>query len=230
MAGRVIAITGAFGVLGQAVAKAAAEQGARLALIDYAADAPAGLPGGPDVMVQGGVDLTDPVHAGAAMDAVAERFGGIDALLNIAGGFKWETVQDGSIESWPQMYRLNVLTATNASRSAIPHLKRSAAGRIVNVGSSAALKAALGMGSYAASKAGVHALTQALAEELKGDGVTVNAVLPSILDTAINRADMPNADFSAWVAPADLAAVMLFLASEAATAVTGALVPVTGRV
>ncbi|HEY0647266.1 SDR family NAD(P)-dependent oxidoreductase [Phenylobacterium sp.] len=230
MAGRVIAITGAFGVLGQAVAKAAAAQGDRLALIDYAPDAPAGLPGGPDVMVQGGVDLTDPVHAGAAMDAVVERFGGIDALLNIAGGFKWETVQDGSIESWPQMYRLNVLTATNASRSAIPHLKRSAAGRIVNVGSSAALKAALGMGSYAASKAGVHALTQALAEELKGDGVTVNAVLPSILDTAINRADMPNADFSTWVQPSDLAAVMLFLASEAATAVTGALVPVTGRV
>ena len=230
MAGRVIAITGAFGVLGQAVAKAAAGQGARLALIDYAADAPAGLPGGADVMVLGGVDLTDPVHAGAAMDAAAERFGGIDALLNIAGGFKWETVQGGSIESWPEMYRLNVLTATNASRSAVPHLKRSAAGRIVNVGSSAALKASLGMGSYAASKAGVHALTQALAEELKGDEVTVNAVLPSILDTAINRADMPNADFSAWVQPADLAAVMLFLASEAAVAVTGALVPVTGRV
>jgi NAD(P)-dependent dehydrogenase (short-subunit alcohol dehydrogenase family) len=230
MAGRVIAITGAFGVLGQAVAKAAAGQGARLALIDFAPEPPAGSPSGPDVMVLGGVDLTDPVHAGAALDAVADRFGGIDALLNIAGGFKWETVQDGSIESWPQMYRLNVLTATNACRAAVPHLKRSAAGRIVNVGSSAALKAALGMGSYAASKAGVHALTQALSEELKGDGVTVNAVLPSILDTAINRADMPSADFSTWVAPGDLAAVMLFLASEAATAVTGALVPVTGRV
>jgi NAD(P)-dependent dehydrogenase (short-subunit alcohol dehydrogenase family) len=176
------------------------------------------------------VDLTDAVQAGAAMDAVAERFGGIDALLNIAGGFTWETVQDGSIESWPAMYRLNVLTATNACRAAIPHLKRSAAGRIVNVGSSAALKAALGMGSYAAAKAGVHALTQALAEELKGDNVTVNAVLPSILDTPLNRADMPNADVSTWVQPADLAAVMLFLASEAAVAMTGALVPVTGRV
>jgi len=230
MAGRVIAITGAFGVLGSAVAKAAAAQGARLGLIDFAKDAPAGSPAGPDVLPLGGVDLTDAVHAGAAMDAVADAFGGIDALLNIAGGFKWETVQDGSIESWPQLYRLNVVTAANASRSAIPHLKRSAAGRIVNVGSSAALKAALGMGAYAASKAGVHALTQALSEELKGDNVTVNAVLPSILDTSINRADMPNADFSTWVRPDDLAAVMLFLASEAATAVTGALLPVTGRV
>ena len=230
MAGRVIAITGAFGVLGQAVAQAAAAQGARLALLDFAPDAPAGSPSGPDVLALGGVDLTDPVHAGAAMDAAANRFGGIDALLNIAGGFKWETLQDGSIESWPQMYRLNVLTAANASRAAIPYLKKSAAGRIVNVGSSAALTAALGMGPYAAATAGVHALTQALAEELKGDNVTVNAVLPSILDTPVNRADMPSADFSTWVAPADLAAVMLFLASEAARAVTGALAPVTGRV
>ncbi|WP_421936003.1 SDR family NAD(P)-dependent oxidoreductase [Phenylobacterium sp.] len=230
MAGRVIAITGAFGVLGQAVAKAAAGQGARLALIDFAKDAPVGLPSGPDVLVLGGVDLTDAVQSGAAMDAVADRFGGVDALLNIAGGFTWETLQDGSIASWPAMYRLNVLTAANACRAAVPHLKRSAAGRIVNVGSAAALKAAMGMGAYAAAKAGVHSLTQALAEELKGDGVTVNAVLPSIIDTPTNRADMPAADFAAWVAPDDLASVMLFLASEAAVAVTGALVPVTGRV
>lgn len=230
MAGRVIAITGAFGVLGQAVAKAAAGQGAGLALIDFAKDAPAGLPSGPDVLVLGGVDLTDAVQAGAAMDAVADRFGGIDALLNIAGGFTWETLQDGSIASWPAMYRLNVLTAANACRAAVPHLKRSAAGRVVNVGSAAALKAGMGMGAYAAAKAGVHSLTQALAEELKGDNVTVNAVLPSIIDTPTNRADMSDADFAAWVAPGDLAAVMLFLASEAAVAVTGALVPVTGRV
>jgi len=230
MAGRVVVITGAFGILGQAVAKAAAAQGHRLALVDFANDAPAGLPAGEGVLVLGGVDLTDAVQTGAAMDAVADQFGGIDALLNIAGGFTWETLQDGSIESWPAMYRLNVLTATNASRTAIPHLKRSAAGRIVNVGSSAALKAALGMGAYAAAKSGVHSLTHALSEELKGDNITVNAVLPSILDTPTNRADMPGADASTWVAPADLAAVMLFLASEAATAVTGALVPVTGRV
>ncbi|HEY8616317.1 SDR family NAD(P)-dependent oxidoreductase [Phenylobacterium sp.] len=230
MAGRVLAITGAFGVLGQAVAKAAAAQGCRLALIDYAKDAPGGLPAGEDVFVQGGVDLTDAVAAGAAIDAAADRFGALDALLNIAGGFRWETVEGGSMESWHGLYRMNVLTASNASRSAIPHLKRSAAGRIVNVGSNAALKASVGMGAYAAAKAGVHSLTQALAEELKADGVTVNAVLPSIIDTPANRADMPKADFAAWVAPDDLAAVILFLASEEARAVTGALLPVTGRV
>ncbi|MBJ7411918.1 MAG: SDR family NAD(P)-dependent oxidoreductase [Phenylobacterium sp.] len=230
MAGRVVVITGAFGVLGQAVAKAAAAQGARVGLIDFAKDPPAGLPSGADALALGGVDLSDAPQAVAAMDAVADRFGGIDALLNIAGGFTWETLQNGAIESWPAMYRLNVQTAATACRAAVPHLKRSAGGRIVNVGSSAALKAALGMGAYAAAKAGVHSLTQALAEELKGDNVTVNAVLPSIIDTPANRADMPDADPTAWVAPADLAAVMLFLASEAATAVTGALVPVTGRV
>jgi NAD(P)-dependent dehydrogenase (short-subunit alcohol dehydrogenase family) len=230
MNSRVIVITGAFGVLGSAVARAASAQGARLALIDFAKDAPAEGPSGLDVLILPGVDLTDTVQAGAAMDAVAERFGGFDALLNIAGGFTWQTLQEGSIDQWPAMYRLNVLTAANACRSAIPHLKRSAAGRIVNVGSSAALKAGLGMGAYAAAKAGVHSLTQALAEELKADNVTVNAVLPSIIDTPTNRADMPDADPATWVSPDDLAAVMLFLASEAATAVTGALVPVTGRV
>jgi NAD(P)-dependent dehydrogenase (short-subunit alcohol dehydrogenase family) len=226
MAGRVVVITGAFGVLGSAVAKAAAGQGARLALIDFAKDGPAP----PDALVLGGVDLTDPKQAGAAIDAVAARFGGLDALLNIAGGFAWQTLEDGPSDTWAALYRLNVLTAANASRAALPHLKKSGAGRIVNVGANAALKAAAGMGAYAASKAGVHALTQSLAEELKADNVTVNAVLPSILDTAANRADMPKANPADWVAPDDLAAVMLFLASEASVAVTGALIPVTGRV
>jgi NAD(P)-dependent dehydrogenase (short-subunit alcohol dehydrogenase family) len=228
MAGRVIAITGAFGVLGSAVCKLAGEQGAQLALIDASWQVPASCHN--EALVLGRVDLTDAVQAGAAIDAVVERFGRLDALLNIAGGFKWEKVEAGAWETWHDLYRLNVLTAANASRAAIPHLKRSPSGRIVNVGSAAALKASMGMGPYAASKAGVHALTQSLAEELKEEGVTVNAVLPSIIDTAANRADMPKADFSAWVAPRDLAAVMLFLASEDARAITGALLPVTGRV
>ena len=164
---------------------------------------------------------------GAAIDVDLLR---IDALLNIAGGFKWETLASSLMEGWHRLFLMNVQTAANASRAATPHLKRSAAGRIVNVGANGALKASAGMGPYAASKAGVHSLTESLAEELKADGVTVNAVLPSIIDTPANRADMPKADFAAWVAPADLAAVMLFLASEEARAVTGALIPVTGRV
>ena len=230
MAGRVYAITGAFGVLGQAVARGAAARGGRLALIDFAKEPRAGaLAGGEAVLLLGGVDLADANAAGAAIDAAAERFGGLDALLNIAGGFSWEKVEGASGETWKRLFLMNVQTASNASRAAIPHLRRSASGRIVNVGANAALKASLGMGPYAASKAGVHSLTEALSEELKAEGVTVNAVLPSILDTPTNRADMPKADVSAWVAPDDLASVILFLISEAAGAVTGALVPVTGR-
>jgi NAD(P)-dependent dehydrogenase (short-subunit alcohol dehydrogenase family) len=230
MAGRVFAITGAFGVLGSAVAKAAAEQGARVALIDFGKTPPPGSPSGDDVLVLGGVDLTDAVAAGAAIDAVADRFGGLDVLLNIAGGFRWETLETSLAEGWHRLFLMNVQTAANASRAAIPYLRESRSGRVVNVGANGALKASMGMGPYAASKAGVHSLTESLAAELKADDVTVNAVLPSILDTPTNRSDMPKADFASWVAPEDLAAVMLFLASEEARAVTGALVPVTGRV
>ena len=229
MAGRVFAITGASGVLGCAVAKAVIAQGCRVALIDHIHDTPHGLIDGDDVLILGGVDLTDAESATAAIEAAAARFGGLDVVANIAGGFSWETVEGGGWETWHRLFRLNVQTAANVCRAAIPHLKRSKAGRIVNVGANGAVKASLGMGAYAASKAGVHSLTQALAEELKGR-VTVNAVLPSIIDTPANRADMPKADFAAWVSPEELTAVMLFLASEKASAITGALIPVTGRV
>ena len=230
MSGRVYAITGAFGALGSAVAKAAAAKGARLALIDFASSPPPGSPTGENVLELGGVDLTSPAAAQAAVDAVVKKFGGLDVLVNIAGGFRWEMHEGGDPETWSKLFLMNVQTASNASRAALPALKASGSGRIVNIGANGAVKAATGMGPYAASKAGVHKLTEALAEELKATGVTVNAVLPSILDTEVNRADMPDADFSTWVKPEELAAVILFLASEEARAVTGALVPVTGKV
>jgi NAD(P)-dependent dehydrogenase (short-subunit alcohol dehydrogenase family) len=228
MAGRVFAITGASGALGSAVAKAVVAQGCRVALIDHIHDTPHGLTDGDDVLILGGVDLTDAASAKAAIEAAAARFGGLDVVLN-TGGFAWETVEGGDAETWRRLFRLNVETAANVCRAAIPYLKASKAGRIVNVGANGAVKAAHGMGAYAASKAGVHRLTEALAEELKGR-VTVNAVLPSILDTATNRADLPKADFATWVTVDELTAVMLFLASEKASAVTGALIPVMGRV
>jgi NAD(P)-dependent dehydrogenase (short-subunit alcohol dehydrogenase family) len=227
---RVFVITGASGALGSAVALAVAGQGHRVALIDHATHTPHGLIDGDHCLILGGVDLTDAASASMAAEAEAARFGGLDVVLNIAGGFSWETVEGGDAETWRTLFRLNLETAANVCRAAIPHLKASKAGRIVNVGANGAVKAAAGMGAYAASKAGVHRLTEALAEELKGHGVTVNAVLPSILDTAANRADMPRADFATWVTTDELAAVMLFLASDTASAVTGALVPVTGRV
>ena len=225
MGERVAAITGGHGALGPAVVEAAQAAGWTVAVIDHASGHV--VPEG--VLEVGGVDLTDPAAAKTAIEAVADHFGQLDALLNIAGGFVWQTTDDAD-PAWGRMFALNVTTALNASRAALPHLKTSGEGRIVNVGANAALKSAAGMGAYAASKSAVHRLTEALAEELKATSVTVNAVLPSIIDTAANRADMPDADPAKWVAPADLAAVILFLASPEARAVTGALIPVTGKV
>ncbi len=225
MSERVIAVTGGHGVLGRAVVEAALADGLKVAVIDHAKGLPA--PGG--VLELGGVDLTDPASARGAIDAVVAHFGRLDALLNVAGGFVWQTTDDAD-PAWDRMFALNLATALNASRAALPYLETSPEGRIVNVGANAALKSAAGMGAYAASKAGVHRLTESLAEELKDTNVTVNAVLPSILDTDQNRADMPDADPAKWVQPADLARVMLFLASPDSRAITGALIPVTGRV
>lgn len=225
MTPRTLVVTGGHGVLGQAVVKSALADGLNVAVIDHATGP--SVPEG--VFELSGVDLTDPDAAAAAVGRVVERFGGLDGLANIAGGFVWQTTDDAK-PAWDRMFALNLTTALNASRAALPHLKASPEGRIVNIGSAAALKTAAGMGAYAASKAAVHSLTQAMAEELKSTAVTVNAVLPSIIDTPANRADMPDADPADWVAPADLAAVILFLASPASRALTGALVPVTGRV
>jgi NAD(P)-dependent dehydrogenase (short-subunit alcohol dehydrogenase family) len=226
MDGKVVVVTGASGALGKVVAQIALARGARVAGVDYAASQ---IPATSDRIELGGVDLTDAASAKQAIDAVAAHFGKIDALVNIAGGFAFETVAEGDPKTWQRMYALNVLTALNASRSAIPHLSASPAGRIVNVGAMGALQAGSGMGAYAASKAGVHRLTEALAAEWKGK-ITVNAVLPSTIDTPANRASMPKADFGKWVTPQELADVILFLTSDSASAVTGALLPVSGRV
>jgi NAD(P)-dependent dehydrogenase (short-subunit alcohol dehydrogenase family) len=226
MDGKVVIVTGASGALGKVVAEAALGRGARVAGIDHA---PSQIATTADRIEFGGLDLSDAAQAKKAVDAVAMHFGRLDALINIAGGFAFETIAEAEPKTWQRMYALNVLTALNASRAALPHLAVSGAGRIVNIGAIGALQAGSGMGAYAASKAGVHRLTEALAAEYKGK-ITVNAVLPSTIDTPANRASMPTADFKKWVTPQELAEVILFLASDAAGAVTGALLPVTGRV
>jgi len=226
MDGRVVVVTGASGALGSVVAEAALARGARVGGLDHA---PSQIPATASRIDLGGVDLSNATQASKAIDAVAAHFGRLDALVNIAGGFAFEAVAEGDPRTWQHMYALNVLTALNASRAAIPHLAVSASARIVNIGAIGALQAGAGMGAYAASKAGVHRLTEALAAEWKGK-ITVNAVLPSTIDTAANRASMPKADFTKWVTAQELAEVILFLISDAASAVTGALLPVSGRV
>jgi NAD(P)-dependent dehydrogenase (short-subunit alcohol dehydrogenase family) len=226
--GKSVVVTGAFGILGAAVAKAALEAGARVAAVDRAAEsqAPASLAG---IACFGGVDLTATPAVDASFKAIAARLGGIDALVNVAGGFRWEKIEGGSIGSWDLLYNINLKTAVVATQAALPHLPKQG-GRIVNIGAGSAVKAGAGMGAYAASKAGIAKLTEALAEECKDRGLTVNAILPSIIDTPQNRADMPNADFSRWVQPRQIADAIVFLLSEQAAAITGALIPVSGRV
>lgn len=225
MHGKIIVVTGAFGVLGRAVSERARAMGARVAMVDHA---PAPAEFAPDPLACGGVDLTKTDAATTVMQRIRDATGAIDVLLNVAGGFTWRTLNESDCAVWDMMYAINLKTAVTATKAALPHLIATN-GAIVNVGAAGALKAGAGFGAYAASKAGVHKLTESLAEELKGR-VRVNAVLPSILDTPQNRKDMPNADPSTWVQPDDLAKVMLFLASDDARAITGALVPVTGKV
>lgn len=228
---RVVVITGAFGALGSAVAHAFGRAGARLALIDVthpSAEMQAAF-GRAGHMLLGGADLADVDGTRKVMAAIAMRFGGIDVLVNIAGGFRWEKIVDGDIDTWDSLYGMNLRSAVVACRSALPAMLERGGGRIINIGAGAAAKAGLGMGAYAASKAGVQKLTEALSEEVKDRGITVNAILPGIIDTPRNRIDMPKADFARWVSPDAIAKVILFLASEEAAAVTGAAVPVFGR-
>lgn len=220
-----VVVTGGFGALGRAVVDHLRSNGARVAVLDHA-PAPADMA----APAFGGIDLADETTTRDALARAAQALGGLDALINIAGGFSWETVAEGHLDTWDRLYRLNLRTALAASQAALPHLLAAGGGRIVNIGAAAAARAATGMGAYAASKAGVARLTEALADEFKDRGITVNALLPSIIDTPANRRDMPDADASRWVSPQQLAGVVRFLLSEPAAAITGALIPVTGRV
>jgi NAD(P)-dependent dehydrogenase (short-subunit alcohol dehydrogenase family) len=217
--GRVVAITGAAGALGRAVADEFAHQGATLTLIDIVEIS------GPHFTVVG--DLADPKAARDVVAKILAKFGHIDVVANIAGGFAMgETVAETTDKTWNFMFDLNVMTMLNMVRATVPMMLAQKRGKIVNIGARAGLRGVGRMGAYCASKAVVIRLTESLADELKGHGINVNCVLPSIIDTARNRQDMPDADYSKWVNPADLARAIAFLASDAANAIHGAAVPV----
>ena len=149
--------------------------------------------------------------------------------MNIAGGFAWKTVEDGSVDTWEKLWSLNVKTCLNTTRAALTHFAETG-GAIVNVSAAATHKADTGMAAYTATKSAVSRLTESLASELKDRDIRVNAVMPTIIDTPANRADMPDDDFEKWVKPKELAQVFEFLLSPLSSAVTGALLPVAGRV
>jgi NAD(P)-dependent dehydrogenase (short-subunit alcohol dehydrogenase family) len=222
---RIAVVTGAFGVLGSAVCETLARAGWRVAGVDLAA-----TPSHAAVeWLFGGVNLTDAGAVQRIANELAASGAPLGALVNVAGGFRWETLDSGSVETWDRLYETNLKTAVVACKVFVPHFQSGAPGSIVNVGAAAATKAAAGMGAYAASKSGVLRLTEALADELKASDITVNAVLPSILDTPANRAQMPDADFTRWVPPVAVAGVIDFLLSPAARCVNGAGIPVVGK-
>jgi NAD(P)-dependent dehydrogenase (short-subunit alcohol dehydrogenase family) len=228
LAGRVIAVTGAHGFLGQAVVRHLCGQGARVVAID----ARAHDDGLPVVLRIAPTDLTSPDDVARAVAAIRDTCGStLHGLVNVAGSFVWEPVGDTSPATMEAMFRLNVLTAVTMTSAALPLLLAAGDASVVNVAAGAALGASgAGMAAYAASKAGVVKFTESLAAETKGKGLRVNAIAPSIIDTPANRADMPDADFATWVRGDELAEVIGFLLSPGASGVTGAILPVTGRV
>ncbi len=217
----IIIVTGGFGALGRAVVSHLTVAGHQVAAVDMApvpAEHQAAL-------ALGGVDLAEEDAVAEAYRKVVSGLGSPGGVVNIAGGFVWETVADGSLDSFDRMYRMNLRTAAASCRAAIPLLAEGSA--IVNVGAAGAVRPGTGFAAYAASKTGVHALTESLAEELKGRGIRVNAVLPTIIDTPTNRADMPDADTSTWVRPEAAARVIAFLLSAESGAITGAAIPLS---
>jgi NAD(P)-dependent dehydrogenase (short-subunit alcohol dehydrogenase family) len=228
--GQTVVITGAAGTLGQAVAGAFGARGANLVLVDQKSETLARAFGaGTETRMLAPTDLLDQAEVSATIEKAMARFAGIDVLCNIAGGFRMgAAVHETSDADWNFLFDINARTLLHAVRAVVPRMLRAGGGKVVNVGAFAAQKGVAQMAAYVASKSAVIRLTEAMAGELREKGINVNCVLPTIIDTPANRAAMPDADPARWVAPADLASVVLFLASPAARAIHGAALPVTG--
>lgn len=226
--GKTCLITGAAGNLGRAVAQAFASEGASLILMDLHEEHLRSAYGGELAGRRfARADLRDAESVARALPAVTR----IDILCNIAGGFRiGQPVHETSEETWELMLGLNAKSVINCARAVVPGMLSAGYGKIVNIAALAGLSGKANMGPYSASKSAVIRLTESMSAELRDKGINVNCILPSIIDTPQNRADMPKADPRRWVAPEALADVVLFLASDAARAIHGAAIPVSGLV
>jgi NAD(P)-dependent dehydrogenase (short-subunit alcohol dehydrogenase family) len=227
--GRTVMVTGAAGNLGRAVATAFADLGANLALVNLHRERLEQVFGQEtDRRLFLPANLLEQASVDAAVSKAIGRFKRIDVLCNLAGGFRMgEPVHETSDQTWNFLFDVNARTVLNTARAVVPGMLASGGGKIVNVGAYAAQKGAAGMGAYAASKSAVMRLTESMAAELREKNINVNCVLPTIIDSPENRAAMPQADPRRWIAPQDLAGIVVFLASDASRAMHGAAVPVT---
>lgn len=224
----VVLVTGAAGALGRAVCAAFVDRGDRVAALDRDGQVlQSAFGGGPVRQVP--VDLLDAAATTAAVRATIAAEGAPAALCCIAGGFAMgPSVAEQEPEGYRELLAMNLFTTLHAVQAALPAMREAGSGSILTVGAMAAQSGKPQMSAYCVAKAAVMRLTESLAAELKGSGLRANCVLPDIIDTPANRAAMPDAPFDRWVKPAEIAAVMTFLASPAAEAVHGALVPVPG--
>lgn len=226
--GKTCLITGAAGNLGRAVAAAFASASASLVLVDVDDKALRTAHGRGDErkrLVR--ADLLDAASVAKAVSAL----GRIDILCNIAGGFRMgHPVHETPEDTWELMLGLNAKSVINTARAVVPGMLAAGHGKIVNIAAVAGLAGRANMGAYSASKSVVIRLTESMSAELRDKGINVNCILPSIIDTPQNRADMPAADPRRWVALEALADVILFLASDRARAIHGAAIPVNGLV
>lgn len=221
--GKIAIITGGSGGLGSGVTNMFSDAGA---VVIVAERHPAEVGPGTSVIV---TDVLDETSVQSLVDTVIRQHGRIDILVNLVGGFAMSPVDKTPVDELDKMLNLNLKSAFLCCKYVLPHMQARRSGRIINVGSRAAVHPEGGMAAYAASKAAVDAFTQALAAEVLQANITVNAVLPSTIDTPANRAAMPKADPAKWVQPASLAGVIGFLCSDAARDISGALVPVYGK-
>jgi NAD(P)-dependent dehydrogenase (short-subunit alcohol dehydrogenase family) len=238
-ADRVALVTGAYGPTGQAVTRKLAAAGIRLVLVGHDGGALHKFLEALTVeeelvpverVLALAVDVTDPDPVAQMVQAALEHFGRIDFLFNVVGGWRGgASVADTEFETWQQMLEVNVTSAFLVSRAVLPQMAERGSGKIVNVSSKTATQSGKNRAAYAVAKAAVLKLTEAMAAEFKDHGVNVNAVLPSTIDTPSNREAMPHADFDRWVTADEVADAMLWLASDAASAVHGAALPVYGR-
>jgi NAD(P)-dependent dehydrogenase (short-subunit alcohol dehydrogenase family) len=226
--GQVVLVTGASGGLGTYVTQAFLDAGAtvigtsrKIQQSDFTSPAFAAVP----------AEISTQTGAGALLDNIVERFGGLDVLAHTVGGFSGgQPVSDTDNATFQRMFDLNVNSFFYILRASIPTLRKSGRGRIIAIGSRAAVEPGAGVGAYSASKAAMVSLVKTVATENRHAGVTANVILPGTMDTPANRAAMPGSDFSKWVQPANVASLTVWLASDAAKDINGAVIPVYGDV